>query len=47
MDKEKDPVAAFRQELKVSVLRDGLSLWQNWWRENGIPAFVWEVEHDG
>ena len=47
MDKEKDPVAAFRQELKVSVLRDGLSLWQNWWRENGIPAFVWEVERDG
>ena len=46
MDEEKDPIAAFRQELKVSVLRDGLSLWQNWWRENGIPAFVWEVERD-
>lgn len=47
MDKAADPVGAFRQSVKVELLRNGLVHWQDWWRENGIPSIVWEVERDG
>lgn len=47
MDKAADPLGALRQSVKVALLRDGLTRWQTWWRENGIPEIVWEVERDG
>ena len=47
MDKDADPLGALRQSVKVALLRDGLTRWQTWWRENGIPEIVWEVERDG
>lgn len=47
MDKDADPVGAFRQSVKVELLRNGLMHWQDWWCENGIPSIVWEVERDG